>query len=235
MFTGIERAESSEDELDEPSPEPEEEEKEHIYQRIFDFLRFSWIFLLSLIDDLTAGLNSFCKDNLDISKVLHLERALLSQQQNKGREVTHDSILQFYQTRLSRQSTQILLDKELAVPSASPPPLPATPCGYAKLKTVNSKLSWSSSVSSHEEPSAVSKEDEEAEDEMDREWENKEEEEENEAEEQEDDHFEKKHVLLKSLSLDSLTAEPKRGNIPEPQALSQETRALTASELLLNK
>ncbi|KAL6456500.1 hypothetical protein MHYP_G00350440 [Metynnis hypsauchen] len=300
---GIETAESSEDELDEPSPEPEEEEKEHIYQRIFDFLRFSWIFLLSLIDDLTAGFNSFCKDNLDISKVLHLERALLSQQQNKGREVTHDSILQFYQTRLSRQSTQILLDEELAAASASQPPLPATPCGYAKLKTVNSKLSWSSSVSSclteetmlmsrqptqddvdepcsaspkidqhisqptaqqprrkllkcanvdmtsfdqeshlpdHEEPSAVSEEDEEAEDEMDREWENKEEEEEeeeeeNESEEQEDDHFEKKHVLLKSLLLDSLAAEPKRENIPEPQALSQETRALTASELLLNK
>ncbi|KAL7884440.1 hypothetical protein AOLI_G00072100 [Acnodon oligacanthus] len=238
---GIERAESSEDELDETSPEPEEEEKEHIYQRIFDFLRFSWIFLLSLIDDLTAGLNSFCKDNLDISKVLYLERALLSQQQNKGREVTHDSILQFYQTRLSRQSTQISLDEELAAPSASPPPLPSTPCGYAKLKTANSKLSWNSSISSHEEPSSVSEEDEEADDEIDRDWENmeeeeeEEEEEENEAEEQEDNHFEKKHVLLKSLSLDSLAVEPKRENIPEPQALSQETRALTASELLLNK
>uniref|UniRef100_A0A8B9KR74 Piezo type mechanosensitive ion channel component 2 n=1 Tax=Astyanax mexicanus TaxID=7994 RepID=A0A8B9KR74_ASTMX len=49
----------------------------HISQRIIDFLKFSWIFLLSLIDDMTAGLNSFCKDNLDISRVLCLERALL--------------------------------------------------------------------------------------------------------------------------------------------------------------
>uniref|UniRef100_A0A8B9KUF1 Piezo type mechanosensitive ion channel component 2 n=1 Tax=Astyanax mexicanus TaxID=7994 RepID=A0A8B9KUF1_ASTMX len=55
----------------------------HISQRIIDFLKFSWIFLLSLIDDMTAGLNSFCKDNLDISRVLCLERALLGLQQNK--------------------------------------------------------------------------------------------------------------------------------------------------------
>lgn len=52
-------------------------------ERIIDGLKFSLVFIWSLIDDITAGLNSFCKDNLDISKVLRLERALLSQQQNK--------------------------------------------------------------------------------------------------------------------------------------------------------
>lgn len=36
-----------------------------------------------LVDDLTEGLNSLCKDNLDISKVLRFERTLLSQQQRK--------------------------------------------------------------------------------------------------------------------------------------------------------
>lgn len=54
-----------------------------ISERIIDCLKFSLVFLRSLIEDITAGLNSFCKDNLDISKVLRLERALLSQQQNK--------------------------------------------------------------------------------------------------------------------------------------------------------
>uniref|UniRef100_A0A8B9KR01 Piezo type mechanosensitive ion channel component 2 n=1 Tax=Astyanax mexicanus TaxID=7994 RepID=A0A8B9KR01_ASTMX len=123
----------------------------HISQRIIDFLKFSWIFLLSLIDDMTAGLNSFCKDNLDISRVLCLERALLGLQQNKGREVTHDSILQYYQNRLSRQNTQTLLDEEELVAAApSPPPLPTTAHGYNKFK--NSKLSWSSSISRYALP-----------------------------------------------------------------------------------
>uniref|UniRef100_A0A8C8DBF9 Piezo-type mechanosensitive ion channel component n=1 Tax=Oncorhynchus tshawytscha TaxID=74940 RepID=A0A8C8DBF9_ONCTS len=60
---------------------------ENIFQRIIDSLKFLWVFILSLLDDLTVGLNSFCKDGLDISKVLRFERALLGQQQKK---VNHD-------------------------------------------------------------------------------------------------------------------------------------------------
>lgn len=58
---------------------------ENIVQRVINTLKFSWVFIQSLLDDLTEGLNSFCKDNLDISKVLRFERALLSQQQKKVR------------------------------------------------------------------------------------------------------------------------------------------------------
>uniref|UniRef100_A0A8C7YMW5 Piezo-type mechanosensitive ion channel component n=1 Tax=Oryzias sinensis TaxID=183150 RepID=A0A8C7YMW5_9TELE len=56
---------------------------ENIVQRIINTVKFGWVFLQSLLDDLTDGLNSFCKDNLDISKVLRFERALLHQQQKK--------------------------------------------------------------------------------------------------------------------------------------------------------
>ncbi|XP_076122839.1 piezo-type mechanosensitive ion channel component 2 [Alosa pseudoharengus] len=144
---GLERVESSEDELEED--EEEEEEAENIFQRIISSLTLVWVFLLSLIDDLTGGLNSFCKDNLDISRVLNHERALLSQQQNKGRKVTHESIRQYYQNWMSRQNTQASLDQdeELGCP-ASPPPLPRSPRGYKKLQSVGSKFSWGSSVSS---------------------------------------------------------------------------------------
>lgn len=58
---------------------------ENIVQRIINTVKFGWVFLQSLLDDLTDGLNSFCKDNLDISKVLRFERALLHQQQKKVR------------------------------------------------------------------------------------------------------------------------------------------------------
>lgn len=50
-----------------------------------------------------------------------------------------------------------------------------------------------------------------------------------------DDHFQKKYELLKSASLDSVVIEVKSESGSEPQPLTQETRALTASELLLNK
>lgn len=56
---------------------------ENILQRIVSTLKFTWTFVLILTDDLTEGLNSLCKDNLDISKVLLFERTLLSQQQKK--------------------------------------------------------------------------------------------------------------------------------------------------------
>ncbi|KAI9531017.1 hypothetical protein NQZ68_000509 [Dissostichus eleginoides] len=148
---GIERADSSEDDLDESVVEEEgEEEKENILQRVVSTLKFGVVFVKALLDDLTQGLNSFCKEGLDISKVLRFERALLSQQQKKGKEVTQESVKQFYENWISRQNTlssQDDLDDYLPPPS-SPPDVPSSPHAYAKLKNQASKVSWGSSVSS---------------------------------------------------------------------------------------
>ncbi|XP_059190060.1 piezo-type mechanosensitive ion channel component 2 [Centropristis striata] len=148
---GLDRADSSEDELDESTVEEEvEEEKENILQRIISTLKFSWVFVQSLLDDLTQGLNSFCKESLDISKVLLFERALLSQQQKKGKEVSQESVKLFYENWISRQNTlssQEDLDDPLPPPS-TPPDVPSSHHAYAKLKNQASKVSWGSSVSS---------------------------------------------------------------------------------------
>ncbi|GAA6220059.1 piezo-type mechanosensitive ion channel component 2-like [Lates japonicus] len=148
---GIDRTDSSEDELEEIIVEEEVvEEKENILQRVISTLKFSWVFVQSLLDDLTEGLNSFCKDNLDISKVLRFERALLNQQQKKGKEVSQESVKQFYENWISRQNTlssQDDLDDSLPPPS-SPPSVPSSRHAYAKLKNQASKVSWASSVSS---------------------------------------------------------------------------------------
>ncbi|KAK1898996.1 Piezo-type mechanosensitive ion channel component 2, partial [Dissostichus eleginoides] len=148
---GIERADSSEDDPDESVVEEEgEEEKENILQRVVSTLKFGVVFVKALLDDLTQGLNSFCKEGLDISKVLRFERALLSQQQKKGKEVTQESVKQFYENWISRQNTlssQDDLDDYLPPPS-SPPDVPSSPHAYAKLKNQASKVSWGSSVSS---------------------------------------------------------------------------------------
>ncbi|XP_041654339.1 piezo-type mechanosensitive ion channel component 2 [Cheilinus undulatus] len=148
---GIERRESSEDELDESTVEEEVvEEKENILQRVINTLKFTWALVQSLLDDLTEGLNSLCKDNLDISKVLRFERALLSKQQKKGKEVTQESVKQFYENWISRQNTfssQDDLDDSLPHLS-SPPAVASSDHAYSKLKNQSSKLSWGSSVSS---------------------------------------------------------------------------------------
>ncbi|KAM9429324.1 piezo-type mechanosensitive ion channel component 2-like [Salvelinus alpinus] len=147
---GIERAESQElDEL-EVEESDEEEEKENIFQRIIYSLKFLWVFILSLLDDVTEGLNSFCKDNQDITKVLRFERALLGQQQKKGKEVSQESVTRFYENWMSRQNTLASLEDQddIVLPISSPPPVPSSPRGYSKLKHAHSKISWGSSLSS---------------------------------------------------------------------------------------
>nr|XP_029521203.1 piezo-type mechanosensitive ion channel component 2-like [Oncorhynchus nerka] len=147
---GIERAESHElDEL-EVEESDEEEEKDNLFQRIIYSLKFLWVFILSLLDDVTEGLNSFCKDNQDITKVLRFERALLGQQQKKGKEVSQESVTRFYENWMSRQSTLASLEDQddIVLPISSPPPVPSSPRGYSKLKHTHSKISWGSSLSS---------------------------------------------------------------------------------------
>ncbi|KAF3696681.1 Piezo-type mechanosensitive ion channel component 2 Protein FAM38B [Channa argus] len=149
---GIDRTDSSEDELEESIVEVkvQEEEKENILQRVINTLKFSWVFVQSLFDDLTEGLNSFCKDSLDISKVLRFERALLNQQLKKGKEVSQESVKQFYDNWMSRQNTlssQDDLGGSLPAPS-SPPAVSTSHHEYNKLKNQASKVSWGSSVSS---------------------------------------------------------------------------------------
>nr|XP_057939289.1 piezo-type mechanosensitive ion channel component 2 [Doryrhamphus excisus] len=144
----VDRVDSSEDELDESTTKEEsEEDKENILQRLISTLKFGIVFLQSLLDDVTHGLNSFCKDNLDISKVLLLERALLSQQQKKGKEVSQESVKQFYDSFLSRQNT-LSSQGDIDDALTPPPVVPSSRHAYAKLKNQASKMSWASSVSS---------------------------------------------------------------------------------------
>uniref|UniRef100_A0A8C7UJ22 Piezo-type mechanosensitive ion channel component n=1 Tax=Oncorhynchus mykiss TaxID=8022 RepID=A0A8C7UJ22_ONCMY len=119
---------------------------ENIFQRIIDSLKFLWVFILSLLDDLTEGLNSFCKDGLDISKVLRFERALLGQQQKKGKEVSQESVKRFYDNWMSRQNTLTSLEdqEDIVPPVSSPPPVPSSARGYSMLKHTHSKISWGS-------------------------------------------------------------------------------------------
>lgn len=141
------------------------------------------MFLQSLLDDLTDGLNSFCKDSLDISKVLRFERALLNQQQKKvgiknmhkpdylmlenqsnafkniyiffffsltfqGKEVSQESVKQFYESWISRQNTLSSLEGlDTLPPPLTPHDAPSSRLTYSRLKSQASKMSLGSSFS----------------------------------------------------------------------------------------
>ncbi|CAB1329419.1 unnamed protein product [Coregonus sp. 'balchen'] len=236
---GIERAESHQDEL-EVEERDEEEEKENTFQRIIDTLKFLWVFILSLLDDVTEGLNSFCKDNQDISKVLRFERALLGQQQKKGKEVSQESVKRFYENWMSRQNTLASLEDQddIVLPVSSPPPVPSSPRGYSKLKHAHSKISWGSSLSSSHDDTVPDKEDNEGEDACKKEGEYTVEEEyrmeKKEWREEEEEEREKAVMFSGFISLDYLECDEKSEDFPDSPRPLSETRHLTASELLLN-
>ncbi|KAK1157641.1 piezo-type mechanosensitive ion channel component 2-like [Acipenser oxyrinchus oxyrinchus] len=140
---GMESEELSEDELDQTTDDDEVvEEEENVIQRVIDTVKFAWVFILSLTDDLIEGLNSFCKDYLDIAKVLRFERVMLGQQLKKGKQASQATIQAFYRARLSQQATLESPAQEEQV-THSP-----SSRGYQKVASSDSKLSWGSSESS---------------------------------------------------------------------------------------
>ncbi|CAL8261289.1 unnamed protein product [Gadus morhua 'NCC'] len=114
---GLERADSSEDELEE-SCEQQEEEKENVFQRALSTLSFLWAFLLSLLEDMTAGLTTLLQGQPG-----HLPGAALRESPpgpaaEEGRE-------------------EYDLDDRHAPPCL--PPLPASPRARNKLRTARAK------------------------------------------------------------------------------------------------
>uniref|UniRef100_A0A8C5GF60 Piezo-type mechanosensitive ion channel component n=1 Tax=Gouania willdenowi TaxID=441366 RepID=A0A8C5GF60_GOUWI len=78
-----EKKKQKEEEINKETKRLQKQQGENILERIISTLKFFSVFIQALLDDVTQGLNSFCKDNLDISKVLRFERALLNRQQKK--------------------------------------------------------------------------------------------------------------------------------------------------------
>nr|XP_048676526.1 piezo-type mechanosensitive ion channel component 2-like [Caretta caretta] len=79
------------------------DEPESIIERIINTVKFTWVFVQALLDDITEALNSLCKNNLDIANVLRIERCMLWREINKGKEALPDTILQYYNMKKTQQ------------------------------------------------------------------------------------------------------------------------------------
>ncbi|XP_043944909.1 piezo-type mechanosensitive ion channel component 2-like [Protopterus annectens] len=146
---GIVRAESSEDELEPSSTEEGNvEESESLFQRVLNIIKFTWVFIQALLDDLIGALNSLCKHHLDIATVLKMERWILGTELRKGKVASQDSIRQFYNVRLNKQMTESGYSEGDIVDSIKGTPVRGTLSTYQMFHSLESKLSQDSNVSS---------------------------------------------------------------------------------------
>ncbi|XP_075034415.1 piezo-type mechanosensitive ion channel component 2-like, partial [Mixophyes fleayi] len=103
--------EGKSEETPEDQPETESQEDnadgpENIVQRIINIVKFSWVFIQALSDDIIETLNAFCKDSVDIATVLRMERCMLQRNLDKGKEASQETITEYYKTKqLSRTQT----------------------------------------------------------------------------------------------------------------------------------
>ncbi|XP_030629584.1 piezo-type mechanosensitive ion channel component 2 [Chanos chanos] len=98
-------------EVGEDEQSGEEEKKEapdNIIKRIFNIIKFTWALFLTTLDSLTAWMNSVCREYIDISTVLRIERCMLTREVKKGNVPSRESIRVYYEKQmrmnLSRES-----------------------------------------------------------------------------------------------------------------------------------
>ncbi|XP_073535133.1 piezo-type mechanosensitive ion channel component 2 isoform X7 [Phyllobates terribilis] len=73
---------------------------DNVIKRIFNILKFTWVLFLASLDSFTAWLNSICREHIDISTVLRIERCMLTREIKKGNVPTRESIHMYYQNHI---------------------------------------------------------------------------------------------------------------------------------------
>ncbi|XP_061111226.1 piezo-type mechanosensitive ion channel component 2-like [Conger conger] len=91
-------------------------EPDNIIKRVFNIIKFTWVLFLTTLESLTVWLNSMCREHIDISTVLRIERCMLTREVKKGNVPSRESIQVYYQKQLrlnlSRESGLDRLDEE---------------------------------------------------------------------------------------------------------------------------
>ncbi|KAM8945740.1 piezo-type mechanosensitive ion channel component 2-like [Pelodytes ibericus] len=122
---------------------------ENIIQRIINIVKFTWVFIQALADDIIETLNTFCKDSVDIATVLRMERCMLQRNLDKGKEASQESIVEYYKAKqLSRTHTMSSEENEEPTESAGEEVIPSKQLEICKILSVESQQSQDSFLSS---------------------------------------------------------------------------------------
>ncbi|XP_068504921.1 piezo-type mechanosensitive ion channel component 2 isoform X2 [Syngnathus scovelli] len=97
-------------EVMEDSEEDVEKDKEEgadtVLRRASNVLRFCWVLLSALLDSLTSWLGGLCREHVDISTVLRMERCMLTQQAKQGQVPSREAIHVYYQQQMMQSSRE---------------------------------------------------------------------------------------------------------------------------------
>uniref|UniRef100_A0AAV2JW47 Piezo TM25-28 domain-containing protein n=1 Tax=Knipowitschia caucasica TaxID=637954 RepID=A0AAV2JW47_KNICA len=87
----------------------ETEGPDNILKRVFNILKFTWVLFQTTVDSFTRWMNEMCREYIDISTVLKIERCMLTREVKKGNVPTRESIHVYYEKarrqNLSRESS----------------------------------------------------------------------------------------------------------------------------------
>ncbi|KAL0966951.1 hypothetical protein UPYG_G00302670 [Umbra pygmaea] len=91
-------------ELGETEDEQEGKEKtegpDNILKRVFNIIKFTWVLFQTTVESFTKWMNSMCREHIDISTVLRIERCMLTREVKKGNVPSRDSIHVYYQKQM---------------------------------------------------------------------------------------------------------------------------------------
>ncbi|KAG7525314.1 hypothetical protein JOB18_025431 [Solea senegalensis] len=94
--------------------EKEDDENEssgpdNIIKRVFNIIKFTWVLFQTTVDSFTKWMNEMCREYIDISTVLRIERCMLTREVKKGNVPSRESIHVYYQKamrlNMSRQAS----------------------------------------------------------------------------------------------------------------------------------
>uniref|UniRef100_A0A8C5GVZ2 Piezo-type mechanosensitive ion channel component n=1 Tax=Gouania willdenowi TaxID=441366 RepID=A0A8C5GVZ2_GOUWI len=109
-------------ELGDLSDEEEKDENkksdgpDNIIKRVFNIIKFTWVLFQTTVDSFTKWMNDMCREYIDISTVLRIERCMLTREVKKGNVPSKDSIHVYYQKamrlNMSRQASMDQLSED---------------------------------------------------------------------------------------------------------------------------
>uniref|UniRef100_A0A667ZVF6 Piezo type mechanosensitive ion channel component 2 n=1 Tax=Myripristis murdjan TaxID=586833 RepID=A0A667ZVF6_9TELE len=92
---------------------------DNIIKRVFNIIKFTWVLFQTTVDSFTKWMNDMCREHIDISTVLRIERCMLTREVKKGNVPSRESIQVYYQKamrlNMSRQSSLDPLSEDESV------------------------------------------------------------------------------------------------------------------------
>ncbi|XP_060762172.1 piezo-type mechanosensitive ion channel component 2 isoform X2 [Neoarius graeffei] len=114
-----------EDDEQQSSEEEEKEGPDNIIKRVFNIIKFTWVLFLTTLESLTTWINNICKEYIDISTVLRIERCMLTREVKKGNVPSRESIHVYYQKQMrlnaSRESGLDRISEEDSISGSQKP------------------------------------------------------------------------------------------------------------------